>query len=163
MKATVGGTHQSLLEKVLGGATTLVFFLMKVSLYFPKDVPKLSVTQCCSSTFHCSDFTCHNELAHTPASQESVRPRGSPEKWESTSLRDSASDPDKGLDDMSGNLDQHMLGSETNSESSAQNSAAPSQDVLERSAETGSTVEVPSSEIRPGKGTERPVTPSMVR
>ncbi|XP_045054197.2 ankyrin repeat and MYND domain-containing protein 1 isoform X2 [Desmodus rotundus] len=128
-----------------------------------QDVPKLSVTQCRSSTFHCSDFTCHNELAHTPASQESVRPRGSPEKWESTSLRDSTSDPDKGLDDMSGNLDQHMLGSETNSESSAQNSAAPSQDVLERSAETCSTVEVPSSEIGPGKGTERPVTPSMVR
>lgn len=114
--------------------------------------------------FPCPDSPSHYELAHTPGSQESIRPRGSPEKWESTSLRDSASEPYKGLDDRWGNLDRYTLGSETNSEYSARNfSEELSQDTLERSAEARSTPEAPSSGMGSDQGTERQMAPCVAR
>ncbi|XP_053511166.1 ankyrin repeat and MYND domain-containing protein 1 [Artibeus jamaicensis] len=127
-------------------------------------VPKLPETQFRSSTFRYPDSTSHSELAFTPGSQESDHPRGSPEKWESTSLRDSTSDLDKGLEDTSGNLDRHTLGSETNSESSAQNfSAELTQDLPERSAEAWGASEGPFSEMGTDGGTERQVSQCAVR
>ncbi|KAM5327359.1 ankyrin repeat and MYND domain-containing protein 1 [Glossophaga mutica] len=133
--------------------------------------PKLRETLYHASTSHGPDATWRDELAHPPGSQESVHPRGSPEKWESTSLRGSASDPDKGLDDTSGNPDRHTLGSETASEASAQYfSAEPSQDLLDRGAEACSLLEAPCSlleapcsEMGSDQGTERQMTPCVVR
>ncbi|XP_036925116.1 ankyrin repeat and MYND domain-containing protein 1 isoform X2 [Sturnira hondurensis] len=126
--------------------------------------PKFPETVCHPCTLRYPDSPSHSEQAHTPGSQESVHPRGSPEKWESTSLRDSASDLDKGLDDTLGNLDKYTLGSESNSESSVQNfSAEPSQDLLERSAEACGASEAPFSEMGSDKGAERQTTPCVVR
>ncbi|XP_054426405.1 ankyrin repeat and MYND domain-containing protein 1 [Pteronotus mesoamericanus] len=117
-----------------------------------QEVPKL-VTQPRASTFHYSDAARREELVLTPGSQES------------TSLKSSISDPDKGPADASGSLDKHTPCSEPNVEYSPcmQNFGKLLQDRLERSVEAGSARAAPFGETSSDGGAARQRALSTVK
>ncbi|XP_016059122.1 PREDICTED: ankyrin repeat and MYND domain-containing protein 1 [Miniopterus natalensis] len=134
--------------------------------FFSKEVPKLTVTQSHSALRNAAS-TYSDPLAPTPGSQESVGQRGSPQKWASTPPRGSVSEVDRGLGDTLESLDQCSLytASETNFESNLCVQNFPfelSRDMLERSAQAYSMLQVSSGDTGSDKGTMRQMALSMI-